>query len=142
MKPHRKISKSNHPIDEVPQEILAGIGAIIAWWGYLQFQLGVIVREFFIVRDLVANLHQLGNERSLGTAQHVPKRVVPVDFHHLEKRLLIPIDFPFLIGTKAAITLSDLDLPMAFDAGFEPFFHKGNQTFRQKLHAFKYVLSC
>lgn len=30
--------------DELPPEILSGIGAIIARWGYLQHQLGVIIR--------------------------------------------------------------------------------------------------
>jgi hypothetical protein len=30
--------------DEIPPELYAGIGEIIARWGYLQFQLGVIVR--------------------------------------------------------------------------------------------------
>jgi|GEM_PF-4579971 len=32
-------------IDDLPGEILSGIGEIIARWGYLEFQLGVIVRE-------------------------------------------------------------------------------------------------
>lgn len=31
-------------VDQFPQDILAGIGTIVAKWGYLQFQLGVIVR--------------------------------------------------------------------------------------------------
>jgi len=30
--------------DEIPPELYAGIGEIIARWGYLQFQLGVIIR--------------------------------------------------------------------------------------------------
>lgn len=30
--------------DEIPSELYAGIGEIVARWGYLQFQLGVIVR--------------------------------------------------------------------------------------------------
>jgi hypothetical protein len=32
-------------IDKILPEILAEIGRIIAWWGYLQFQIGVIIRE-------------------------------------------------------------------------------------------------
>lgn len=32
-------------IDEFPQEILAGIGEIVARWGYLQWQLAAIIRE-------------------------------------------------------------------------------------------------
>jgi hypothetical protein len=31
-------------VDDIPPDILARIGKIIAWWGYLQFQLGVIIR--------------------------------------------------------------------------------------------------
>ena len=34
-----------HAVDLMPQDILAEIGKIIAWWGYIQFQLGVIIRE-------------------------------------------------------------------------------------------------
>ena len=45
MRPHKKLTVSEHPIDEMPQEMLAGIGEIVARWGYLQFQLGVIIRE-------------------------------------------------------------------------------------------------
>jgi len=32
-------------IDTMPVELLAGIGEVVARWGYLQFQLGVIIRE-------------------------------------------------------------------------------------------------
>ena len=31
-------------VDDLPADILARIGKIVAWWGYLQFQLGVIIR--------------------------------------------------------------------------------------------------
>ena len=37
--------KPKYLIDDLPPDILAGIGLIIAWWGYLQLQLGVIIRE-------------------------------------------------------------------------------------------------
>lgn len=43
--PYKKITINTHPIDEIPQAILAGIGEVVARWGYLQFQLGVIIRE-------------------------------------------------------------------------------------------------
>src|SRR4051794_18870170 len=32
-------------VDSLPVDILAGIGKLLAWWGYLQFQLGVVLRE-------------------------------------------------------------------------------------------------
>ncbi|MBX3664980.1 MAG: hypothetical protein KF834_04785 [Burkholderiales bacterium] len=34
-----------YAIDDLPLEIMSGIGEIAAWWGYLEFQLGVIIRE-------------------------------------------------------------------------------------------------
>ena len=46
-----KITEHHHPIDDMPPEILAEIGKIIAWWGYLQFQLGVIIRESVRVKN-------------------------------------------------------------------------------------------
>lgn len=39
-----KIVPKIYAVDDLPTDILAGIGKIIAWWGYLQFQLGVIIR--------------------------------------------------------------------------------------------------
>jgi hypothetical protein len=36
---------SEFDIDRLPPEIFSGIGRLIAWWGYLQFELGVIIRE-------------------------------------------------------------------------------------------------
>jgi hypothetical protein len=38
-------------MDEMPQELLAGIGEIIARWGYLHFQVGVVVREVAQIAD-------------------------------------------------------------------------------------------
>jgi hypothetical protein len=35
---------TKYDVDRLPPELLAGIGKIIAWWGYLQFQMGVIIR--------------------------------------------------------------------------------------------------
>lgn len=32
-------------IDNMPTDLLAGIGEVIARWGYLEFQLGVVIRE-------------------------------------------------------------------------------------------------
>lgn len=43
--PYKKITKNTHPIDEIPPDTFAEIGKIVAWWGYLQFQLGAIIRE-------------------------------------------------------------------------------------------------
>ncbi|MDP4028527.1 MAG: hypothetical protein Q8P42_06110 [Gallionella sp.] len=39
-----KIVPKIYAVDDIPTDILASIGKIIAWWGYLQFQLGVIIR--------------------------------------------------------------------------------------------------
>ncbi len=39
-----------YSVDDLTPDILAGIGKIIAWWGYLQLQLGVIIREVTNVR--------------------------------------------------------------------------------------------
>lgn len=36
---------SKFDIDRLPADILSGIDLIIGWWGYLQFQLGVIIRK-------------------------------------------------------------------------------------------------
>ena len=49
-------------IDELPPEILAGIGRIVAWWGYLQFQLGVIIREATKLRKETGRVLTVGPE--------------------------------------------------------------------------------
>ena len=42
---------SEFDIDRLQPEIFSGIGRLIAWWGYLEFQLGVIIREVTKLSD-------------------------------------------------------------------------------------------
>lgn len=45
------VPPSNFDVDRLPADILSGIGLIIGWWGYLQFQLGVIIRKAMKLQD-------------------------------------------------------------------------------------------
>ena len=49
-------------IEKIDPSILAEIGKIIAWWGYLQFQLGVIIREATISPQDVGYLLTIGSD--------------------------------------------------------------------------------
>jgi hypothetical protein len=49
-------------IDQFPQDVLAGIGEIVARWGYLHFQLGVIVREVCKLPSDIGRVLTLGPE--------------------------------------------------------------------------------
>ena len=39
------VTFTSFSVSELPAKLLAGIGEIVARWGYLEFQLGVVVRE-------------------------------------------------------------------------------------------------
>lgn len=39
------VTITSYSIDDLPDTLFAGIGKIVARWGYLEFQLGVIARE-------------------------------------------------------------------------------------------------
>lgn len=41
------VRESGFSADRMPQEIFAGIGEIIVRWSYIEFQLGVLIREGF-----------------------------------------------------------------------------------------------
>jgi hypothetical protein len=60
-----------YAIDDMPREILTGIGEIVCWWGYLQFQLGVIVREAIDIETKDGYLLTLGPAMSSLTAMLV-----------------------------------------------------------------------
>ena len=51
MSPAKLNEGTKSAIDEMPTELLAGIGEVVARWGYLHFQLGVIVREIAGIKD-------------------------------------------------------------------------------------------
>jgi hypothetical protein len=53
-----------YAVDDLPPDILAGIGKIIAWWGYLQFQLGAILREATAISENAGYVLTVGPDLS------------------------------------------------------------------------------
>jgi hypothetical protein len=49
-------------IDLFPQDILAGIGEVVAQWGYLHYQLGVIIREVTRIQKDTGRVLTVGPE--------------------------------------------------------------------------------
>ena len=56
---------SNFDVDRLPADILSGIGLIIGWWGYLQFQLGVIIRKAMKLQDDTGRVLTYGPDLSV-----------------------------------------------------------------------------
>lgn len=54
--------KAKFALDELSDEILQGIGRIISRWGYLQFQLGVIIRVALGIKKDVGRVLTVGME--------------------------------------------------------------------------------
>jgi hypothetical protein len=58
---------SRYSIDDVPTEILTEIGRLIGWWGYLQLQLGVIVREAAGLKRDAGRVFTIGRDINIST---------------------------------------------------------------------------
>ena len=107
----------------------------------IQRPLGIVVAEAFIVREPVADIDQLVNDRALGPPEHGPEGLRPEPIHSVEQRYLIPGDPSSRIGPETIKLLGNPHLPVPAECTLQPLFDKGSQCIGQKLHTLEDILT-
>ena len=79
------------------------------------------------MRELVADVAQLIDQRPLGAAENRLERLAPKAIHRVEQRCLVPSNLPVTIGAQARQLFHNLDLPMPFQGTFKSFFYEWNE---------------
>ncbi len=93
------------------------------------------------MRELVADVDQLIDQRSLGATKHGLERVHPEAIHGVEEGGLIPAHFALTVGSQAGQLLQHLDLPMTLKRALQALFDKGDKRLGQQLHTLEHLLA-
>jgi len=66
-------------VDDVPHDTVRQIGLLIGWWGYLQMQLGVVIREAIKVKRDTGRVITIGRDISVATLCDMIRHLVASD---------------------------------------------------------------